>query len=77
MVRENVGFLVIQLDNFRQMKGFGTKNFRKMNLFRQDKGHKMIVSSFIQAIKNGDSSPIPPDQLIAISKAAINISKEL
>ncbi len=68
---------VIQLDNFRQMKGFGTKNFRKMNLFRQDKGHKMIVSSFIQAIKNGDSSPIPPDQLIAISKAAINISKEL
>ena len=48
-----------------------------MNLFRQDKGHKMIVSNFIEAIKNGNSSPIPPDQLIAISKAAINISKEL
>ena len=31
---------VLQLDNFRKLKGFGWPGFDKMNLWRQDKGQK-------------------------------------
>ena len=34
------GGRILQLDNFRKLKGFGWPGFVKMNLWRQDKGRK-------------------------------------
>ena len=44
---------VLRLDNFRKLQGFGWGNFRKMNLFSQDKGHKAEFRSFVERIKTG------------------------
>ena len=30
---------MLQLDNFRRLKGYGYKNFKKMSSWGQDKGH--------------------------------------
>ena len=42
------GGRVLQLDNFRRLKGYGWPNFRKMNLWRQDKGQNGCYQSFSQ-----------------------------
>jgi predicted dehydrogenase len=50
---------ILQLDNFRKLSGFGWSNFRKMNLFSQDKGHKAEFRYFVERIKNGGDPLIP------------------
>ncbi len=35
---------VLELDNFRRLRGWGWPDFRRMNLFRQDKGHSAELS---------------------------------
>src|SRR5690606_31359851 len=34
------GGRILQLDNFRRLKGFGWPGFKRMSLWRQDKGQK-------------------------------------
>jgi predicted dehydrogenase len=62
---------VLQLDNFRQLRGWGWKGFRRMRLLRQDKGHTACVAAFVDAIREGKPSPIPLDEILEVSRAAI------
>lgn len=41
---------ILQLENFKVLRGFGWKNFKKMALFRQDKGHYNYIKEFITSI---------------------------
>jgi len=68
---------IIQLDNFRKMKGYSWPGFNKMNMRRQDKGHKTEITAFINAVKNGESSPIPFDELYEVSKIAIEVANSI
>ena len=66
------GGAVLQLDNFRSMKGYGWKNFRTQRLPRQDKGQKHCAKAFVEAIETGDSSHlIPLAELIEVTKACL------
>ena len=38
---------VLQLDNFRKLRGFGWKGFNKMNLWSQDKGQENCVDALL------------------------------
>ncbi|MDB4229133.1 bi-domain-containing oxidoreductase [Paracoccaceae bacterium] len=40
---------VLQLDNFRKLRGFGWKGFNKMNLWSQDKGRKIVLTPLWRA----------------------------
>jgi predicted dehydrogenase len=44
---------VLQLDNFRKLKGFGWPGFKSMNLRRQDKGQKACAAAFLDAVRDG------------------------
>ena len=68
---------IIQLDNFRKMKGYNWPGFSKMNMWRQDKGQKAEVTAFINAVKNGGSSPISFDELMEVSRTTIEIANAL
>ena len=65
---------ILQLDNFRKLKGYGWKGFSKMNLFKQDKGQFNCVAKFVEAIEKGTPSPISFEELIEVSKASIEAS---
>jgi len=65
---------VLQLDNFRKLSGFSWPGFRKMNLWRQDKGQKACASAFVTAIEQGGVSPIPFDEIIEVSRISIELS---
>ena len=64
---------VLQLDNFRKLWGFGWPGFRKMNLWRQDKGQKACAAAFLQALRQG-GSPIPFDQIVEVSRVTIQLA---
>jgi predicted dehydrogenase/threonine dehydrogenase-like Zn-dependent dehydrogenase len=68
---------VLQLDNFRTLKGFGWPNFRKMNLWRQDKGNQACAAAFVEAIAKGGQSPIPFGELMEVSRVTVEVSEAL
>ncbi|OSM00222.1 bi-domain-containing oxidoreductase [Magnetofaba australis] len=62
---------VLQLDNFRRLRGYGWPGFGKMNLWRQDKGNAACVAASVASLRNGEAAPIPFDQIVQVSRAAI------
>jgi predicted dehydrogenase/threonine dehydrogenase-like Zn-dependent dehydrogenase len=68
---------ILQLDNFRKLKGFGFSNFSKMNLMRQDKGQKSAVKAFLDAISNGKPSPISSADIFEVAKITIEVVLQL
>jgi len=68
---------VLQLDNFKTLKGYGWPGFKKMRLWRQDKGQDACAAIFLDAIKNGKESPIPFEEIMEVSKIVIEINEQL
>ncbi|MEZ6146649.1 MAG: Gfo/Idh/MocA family oxidoreductase [Planctomycetaceae bacterium] len=67
------GGRVMQLDNFRKLRGYGWPSLSKMNLWRQDKGHANGVKAFLDAIRTGGPPPIPLDELAEVSRVTLDI----
>lgn len=65
---------ILQLDNFRTLKGYNWPGFKKMNLIRQDKGQKNCAAAFIKAVREGGPSPIPFDELMEVSRVTIELA---
>ena len=68
---------ILQLDNYRKLKGFNWKGFRNMNLLNQNKGQSQCINSFMQSIKNGTEAPIPINEIFEVARVSIDISNEL
>lgn len=66
---------VLKLDNFRTLEGFGWPNFKKMRLWRQDKGQKACTLAFVNSIIRHSGSPIPIEELLEVSRITIEISQ--
>ncbi len=66
---------ILQLDNFKKLIGFGYKQFKKQALFKQNKGQNECVQAFVDAINNGQSSPIPFDEIMEVSRVSIEIAE--
>jgi len=67
----------LQLDNFVSLRGFGWKGFSKEKLWRQDKGQKLCVAAFLNAIKSDSDSPIPAEELFEVAQITIEVAEEL
>jgi predicted dehydrogenase/threonine dehydrogenase-like Zn-dependent dehydrogenase len=65
---------VLQLDNYRKLKGFGWPGFNKMNLWRQDKGQFACAQAFLNAISKGENSPIPFEEILEVSRISIELA---
>ena len=68
---------VLQLDNFRKLTGFGWKGFSKMNLWSQDKGQAACSEAFMDAVKQGGTSPIPQDEIFEVARVSVDIAEML
>ena len=65
---------ILQLDNFRTLKGYGWPGFKKMRLWSQNKGQEACAKSFINAVKYLDPSPIEMKDLVEVSRVSIDLS---
>lgn len=50
---------ILQLDNWRKLKGYGWKGFSSMNLWKQDKGNAACVAAWARAMQ-GEAGAVPP-----------------
>jgi len=66
------GGAVLQLDNFRHLRGFGWPGFSSMNLWRQDKGNAAGMAAFVAAVAAGGPSPIPLDEAVEVTLATFD-----
>ena len=68
---------VLQMDNYRILKGYGWSGFKKMKLLKQNKGQRACVQAFIDAIKDGTEAPIPYDEIMESSRVSIEVANSL
>src|SRR5581483_8858633 len=54
---------ILQLDNFRTLRGFGWPGFGRDRAWKQDKGHSGSIQAFLSAVSSGGHSPIPADEI--------------
>jgi predicted dehydrogenase/threonine dehydrogenase-like Zn-dependent dehydrogenase len=71
------GDAVLQMDNYRVLCGFGWKGFKKMKLFKQDKGQKACAKAFVDAVREGKPAPIPYEEVMESSRVSIEVAKSL
>lgn len=63
---------VLQLDNFRKLKGYGWPGFSKMNLWRQDKGQKACAAAFLKALDSGTPA-IATDEIFEVARVTLDV----
>lgn len=71
------GGRILQLDNFRVLRGWGWRGFSKLGGLRQDKGQKACAKAFVDAVRAGKPSPIPLDEIVEVSGVAIEAAAAL
>ena len=66
---------ILQLDNFKTLKGFGWPRFTRMKLWRQDKGHWGGIHAFIDAVNQGKGKlPIPFEEIVEVTQISIELA---
>ena len=68
---------VLQMDNYLLLKGYGWAGFKKMKLFKQNKGQKACAKAFIESIVNGKESPISYEEVMESSRVSIEVANSL
>lgn len=66
---------ILQLDNFRRLRGWGWPGFSSHRLWRQDKGQQECVKAFLAATKGEAPAPIPFDELVEVSRATLEAAE--
>ena len=66
---------VLQLDNFLKLKAFGWPRFKKMKVWRQDKGQDACAKQFLLAIEQGLASPIPIAEIFEVARVSIQAAE--
>ena len=62
---------VLELDNFRVLRGYGFRKFRRKKLLRQDKGHRAEVDAFVRRNQSGGPPLIQPDELWRVTQRTL------
>jgi predicted dehydrogenase len=65
---------ILQLDNFRRLRGYGWPGFHRINLWIQDKGQKACAAAFLEAVRQGGAAPIPFEEIVEVSRVTIEIA---
>jgi predicted dehydrogenase/threonine dehydrogenase-like Zn-dependent dehydrogenase len=65
------GGRVLQLDNFRVLRGFGWPGFTRLRTWRQDKGQEGCARAFLEAVRHGLPAPIPWEELLEVGRVTL------
>ena len=68
---------VLQLDNFKRLKGYGWRGFERQRLLKQDKGQRACVAAFAESISLGLPAPIPYEEIKEVARVSIEIAEQI
>ena len=64
---------ILQLDNFQSLRGYDWPGFRKMSLWKQDKGHRESIARFLDAVRNQGQAPIPFEEIVEVTNTTFDV----
>lgn len=67
----------LQLDNFRKLRAFGFKGFKKMATWQQDKGQTQCVQAFVEGINKHGKCAISPEEIFEVARVTIDVAEQL
>lgn len=67
---------ILEIDNFKVLKGYGFSKFSKMKSPKQDKGHKDCINDFLNSIKS-NTPLIPFEELMEVSRVSIVLDQSI
>ena len=65
------------LNDFRKVEIFGGKSTQRKTLAFQDKGQPQMVKAFLAAMRNGEGSPIPLNEVLTVTRATLKAVESL
>lgn len=68
---------VIQIMNFRAMKGYGWRGLKRQKHWRQEKGHQQQFSAWLKAVATGGAAPIPLGEIMEVAQISLDLAKGL
>jgi len=66
------GGRVLQMDNFRSLRGYGWPGLGRVWLWRQDKGQQACIAAFVDAVRRGGNAPIAFAELVEVARVSIS-----
>ncbi len=72
-----VGDAVLQLDNYRSLRGFGWQGFKYKRSLRQNKGQTICVQRYVDTLKSGKQALIPLSEILEVSRAAVTAAEQI
>jgi len=63
---------ILDMNNFRELTGYGYPGFKRFKTSRQEKGHKEELAAFFDSIKKGAPAPIPFEEIIEVHSTAFD-----
>ncbi len=67
---------IYQINNFIELKTWGSSNLKSIKRLRQDKGQQACINSFIDAVKNSKKSPISFDEICELQRWLLLTNKK-
>lgn len=67
---------VLQLDNFRKLRGYGWPGFSTFNLWKQDKGQGACASAFLLGLQQGTPA-IPAAEVFEVARVTLEAARQL
>lgn len=67
---------VLQIDNFRALKGYGWPGFGSTKSWRQDKGQNQAVARFLASVRGGEA-PIPQNEILEVARRTIEAAGQI
>lgn len=68
---------VLQLDNFRALRGHGWRDFSSQRAWRQDKGQRACAAAFMDSLRAGSHAPIAFEELVEVARVCIEATAQL
>jgi predicted dehydrogenase len=67
---------VMILDNFRTLRNYGSTSSTSRSL-RPNRGQVECVQAFVKAVEGGSAAPIPYDEIMEVSRAAVYAASQV
>ena len=75
-IQVNAEGKILEINNFKELKGYGFSNFKKMKSSKQDKGHKACINGFLNSTR-GNNPMIPFEELMEVSRISISLDQSI
>jgi hypothetical protein len=71
------GGVILRLENFRSLRGYGGPELSRLNLHRRDKGQRKCVATSVRAVEHVWETLMAFEEVVEVAEHAIALAESL